>query len=96
MYLLVPPSGLAVAGRLAALAERACDDLAMTWTGQRAQYARYLLEFARSMAEGRGRGVLAGLSMADGGDLPLGLERFWIGSGLSRGPCNGPSSRRSP
>ena len=55
--------------RLASLAEHACDDLAITWTGQRRQYARHLLEFARSMAGHRALLGTGGLSMADGGDL---------------------------
>jgi beta-lactamase regulating signal transducer with metallopeptidase domain len=60
--------------RLASLAERACDDLAITWTGQRTQYARHLLEFARSIAKHRGHALLGGLSMADGGDLHFRIE----------------------
>ena len=65
--------------RLASLAEHACDDLAITWTGQRTQYARHLLEFARSIAVDRARLVATGLSMADGGDL-----RTRIGAILDR------------
>jgi hypothetical protein len=76
--------------RLASLAERACDDLVITWTGQRTQYARHLLEFARSMAADRGRVVLGGLSMADGGDL-----RSRIGAILDRHrPVGRPLGRR--
>src|SRR5262249_33564328 len=55
--------------RLSALAERACDDRAMTLTGQRTQYARHLLEFAASMVDRRSRVSLVELSLADGGDL---------------------------
>ncbi len=65
--------------RLASLAEHACDDLAITWTGHRTQYARHLLEFARSMAGDRARPAPGGLSMADGGDL-----RTRIGAILDR------------
>ncbi len=66
--------------RLTSLAEHACDDLAVSWTGQRAQYARHLLDFARGLAGERARlaGVPA-LSMADGGDL-----RSRIGAILDR------------
>ncbi len=76
--------------RLASLAEHACDDLAITWTGQRAQYARHLLEFARSMAGDRARLAPGGLSMADGGDL-----RTRIGAILDRHrPVARPLGRR--
>lgn len=66
--------------RLASLAEHACDDLPVEWTGQRAQYARHLLDFARSLA-GRRAGMAStpALSMGDGGDL-----RSRIGAILDR------------
>lgn len=66
--------------RLASLAEHACDDLAVAWTGQRAEYARHLLDFARSLAgEGARLAGTPALSMADGGDL-----RSRIGAILDR------------
>jgi beta-lactamase regulating signal transducer with metallopeptidase domain len=65
--------------RLASLAEHACDDLAIAWTGRRTQYARHLLEFAKTIAGDRDRLAATALSMADGGDL-----RSRIGAILDR------------
>ena len=36
--------------RLASLAEHACDDLAIAWTGRRGRTPRRLLEFAKTIA----------------------------------------------
>jgi beta-lactamase regulating signal transducer with metallopeptidase domain/protocatechuate 3,4-dioxygenase beta subunit len=50
--------------RLASLAEAACDDAAIGTTGDRASYARHLLEVAATARAHRGRLVIGGVSMA--------------------------------
>lgn len=50
--------------RLASLAEAACDDAAIGSTGDRARYARHLLEVAATARAHRGRLVAGGVSMA--------------------------------
>ena len=49
---------------LALLAEYACDDLALTQTGDRRQYARALLEIAYAMKSARGRLLMDAVPMA--------------------------------
>jgi protocatechuate 3,4-dioxygenase beta subunit len=49
---------------LAALAEQACDDAAIDSIGDRAQYARHLLEVAAAVSKQHGRFAPAGVSMA--------------------------------
>ena len=68
------PLAWLVPKRLAALAERACDERAVALTGEPIRYARHLLEFAAAMVDRRDRVVLGGLSMADGGDLGTRME----------------------
>ncbi len=77
--------------RLASLAEHACDDLAIAWTGRRTQYARHLLDFARTLAGDRARLAAVALSMADGGDL-----RSRIGAILDRDRPSGTTARAAP
>ncbi len=50
--------------RLAALAEAACDDAAIGSTGDRASYARHLLEVAETARAHRGRLIAGSVSMA--------------------------------
>ncbi len=49
---------------LASLAEAACDDAAIGSTGDRASYARHLLDVAATARAHRGRLVIGGVSMA--------------------------------
>ncbi|QDT92183.1 M56 family metallopeptidase [Gimesia algae] len=50
--------------RLSDLAEEACDDAAISHTGDRTGYARHLLEVATSLRTGSGQRVTPGVSMA--------------------------------
>ena len=50
--------------RLSDLAEEACDDAAISHTGDRTGYARHLLEVATSLTTGCGQRVQPGVSMA--------------------------------
>lgn len=50
--------------RLSDLAEEACDDAAISHTGDRTGYARHLLEIATSLSTGCGQRVHPGVSMA--------------------------------
>jgi beta-lactamase regulating signal transducer with metallopeptidase domain len=50
--------------QLGQLAETACDDAAIDCIGDRATYARHLLEVASAVAGHRGRLIAAGISMA--------------------------------
>ncbi len=49
---------------LGQLAETACDDAAIDWTGDRATYARHLLEVASAVSGHRSRLITVGISMA--------------------------------
>lgn len=51
-------------GRLASLAEAACDDAAIGATGDRAAYARHLLDVAATARAHRGRLIAGSVSMA--------------------------------
>jgi len=58
--------------QLAELAEQACDDAAIAALGDRAQYARHLLEVAAAASRYRGRLAPAGLSMAHASGVEIG------------------------
>jgi HEAT repeat protein/beta-lactamase regulating signal transducer with metallopeptidase domain len=53
-----------VSSRISKLAEEACDNLAVSWTGSRIGYARHLLEVASALQGSPARIALAALPMA--------------------------------
>ncbi len=63
-------------GRLAALAEQACDDSALLEVGSREPYAQALLDMAAAVKSGQGRMVWEAMAMAKASEVTMRIERI--------------------
>src|SRR5204862_3337466 len=78
------PIAWVIPRRLSSLAERICDEMAVSWTGRRSSYARHLLEVAAGLQGREGRVVLGGMPMASRCDLGERIENLLDGASRQR------------
>ncbi|HVG07875.1 MAG TPA: HEAT repeat domain-containing protein, partial [Thermoanaerobaculia bacterium] len=73
------PVAWVIPQRLSELAERICDELAVSWTGRRSSYARHLVEIAAALQGRDGRVVFGSMPMARTSDLRERIESLLDG-----------------